>query len=68
MTSLRITPRYSDNLWYPILVKSYGGGYCHIIEMQGKEVNEYNRKVYENTKTQEPRPTCADEAWRRWFT
>jgi len=50
MTSLKITPRYIDNLWYPILVK-LGGGY-KIVEMQGKEVNEYNRKVYEITSSQ----------------
>ena len=26
------------------------------------------REYNENTKTSEPRCTCADEAWRRWFT
>lgn len=40
---LRTIPRYEDHLWYPILVKI--GGYCHIVEMQGKEVNEWNDMV-----------------------
>jgi hypothetical protein len=43
--SIRIIPRYVDHLWYPILVKF--AGYHHIIEMQGKEVNEWNDMVRE---------------------
>ena len=31
-----------DDLWYPILIPM--GGYCRIVEMQGKEVNAWNRK------------------------
>ena len=42
---IKITPRYEDHLWYPILVKF--AGYHHIIEMQGKEVNEWNDMVNE---------------------
>lgn len=41
--TVRITPRYEDHLWYPILVRL--GGYCRIVEMQGKEVNEWNDMV-----------------------
>lgn len=37
---LIIQERYKDHLWYPILVKI--GGYCLIVEMQGKDVNAYN--------------------------
>jgi hypothetical protein len=43
MTSIKITPRYEDHLWYPILVKF--AGYHHIIEMQGKEVNAWNDMI-----------------------
>lgn len=49
---IRIIPRYIDHLWYPILVKM-GGGH-RIVEMQGREVNEWNDMVqqqqYEDTK------------------
>jgi hypothetical protein len=43
MTSIRVIPRYVDHLWYPILVKF--AGYHHIIEMQGRSVNEWNDMV-----------------------
>ena len=43
MTSIKITPRYEDHLWYPILIKN--GGYNHIKEMQGKEINAWNDMV-----------------------
>ena len=43
--SFKHTERYIDHLWYPILVKF--AGYHHIIEMQGKEVNEWNDMVRE---------------------
>lgn len=43
--TIRVIPRLEDHLWYPILVKSSGGGYHHIIEMQGKKVNEWNDMV-----------------------
>lgn len=43
--SFKIVPRYEDQLWYPILVKFPGCGYHHIIEMQGKKVNEWNDMV-----------------------
>lgn len=36
--------RYEDHLWYPILVRL--SGYHLIVEMQGKEVNQWNDKVY----------------------
>jgi hypothetical protein len=44
MTSIRAIPRLEDHLWYPILVKTSGGG-CVIREMQGKSVNEWNDMV-----------------------
>jgi hypothetical protein len=47
MTSLKVIPRYIDHLWYPILVKSFGGGGHRIVEMQGKEVNAWNDMVRE---------------------
>ena len=43
--TFRIIPRYEDHLWYPILVKFPGCGSHHIIEMQGKKVNEWNDMV-----------------------
>jgi hypothetical protein len=43
--TVRVIPRLEDHLWYPILVKF--AGYHHIIEMQGKEVNEWNDMVRE---------------------
>ena len=43
MTSIRLIPRYVDHLWYPILIPM--GGYCRIVEMQGKEVNAWNDMV-----------------------
>jgi hypothetical protein len=43
MTSVRVISRYVDHLWYPILVKV--AGYHRIVEMQGKEVNEWNDMV-----------------------
>ncbi len=36
-------PKYKDNLWYPILVR-VGGGH-KIVEMLGKQVNDYNNSV-----------------------
>jgi hypothetical protein len=52
--TFRIVPRYVDHLWYPILVKFPGSGGHHIIEMQGKKVNEWNdmvkRQYEEDTK------------------
>jgi hypothetical protein len=40
MTSIKVVPRYVDHLWYPILVPM--GGYNRIVEMQGRQVNEWN--------------------------
>lgn len=37
---IKVVPRYVDHLWYPIVVRI--GGYSQIIEMQGKEINEWN--------------------------
>lgn len=58
---IKIIPRYVDHLWYPILVKPSGGGYHHIIEMQGKQVNNWNDMVQrqhdEETKNH-PRGWC----------
>lgn len=55
----RVTPRYIDHLWYPILVKM-GGGH-KIVEMQGRKVNEWNdmvnRQWQEDTKNH-PRGWC----------
>lgn len=31
-------------MWYPILVKTGGGG-CRIVELQGREVNKWNDMV-----------------------
>jgi len=45
--SFKHTERYIDHLWYPILVKSSGGGRRRIVEMQGKEVNRWNDMVRE---------------------
>lgn len=36
-------PVLEDHLWYPILVKI--GGYHHIVEMQGKDVNRWNKQA-----------------------
>ena len=44
--TIRIIPRYVDHLWYPILVKTGGGG-CRIVELQGREVNAWNDMVKE---------------------
>ena len=56
---IRIIPRYIDHLWYPILVKM--AGYHRIVEMQGRQVNEWNDMVeqqrYEDTKNH-PRGWC----------
>jgi len=43
MTSIRVVPRYTDHLWYPILIKM--AGYHRIVEMQGIRVNEWNDMV-----------------------
>ena len=43
--TFRPVPRYEEHLWYPILVKFPGCGSRYIIEMQGKEVNEWNDMV-----------------------
>jgi len=43
--TIRITPRFEDHLWYPILVKFPGSNSSHIIEMRGKKVNEWNDMV-----------------------
>ena len=40
---IKITPRYVDHLWYPILVKMNGGYW--IVEMQGKKANEWNDSI-----------------------
>jgi hypothetical protein len=57
--SFKITPRYVDHLWYPILVKAGGG---HIIrEMQGKSVNAWNdqvRQQYKQDTKDHPRGWC----------
>lgn len=42
---IKVTERYEDLLWYPILVKFPGCGYHRIIEMQGREVNAWNDMV-----------------------
>ena len=47
MTSIRIIPKYTDNLWYPIVVKSSAGG-TRIVEMLGKEVNEHNKNLWKH--------------------
>ncbi len=47
MTSIRIISKYVDNLWYPIVVKSSAGG-TRIVEMLGKEVNEYNKNLWKH--------------------
>ena len=36
---------YEDHLWYPIIVIDYRDGTRQIVEMQGREVNAYNRIV-----------------------
>lgn len=46
----RLVPRLVDHLWYPILVKFPGCGSHHIIEMQGRQVNEWNDMVAEQYK------------------
>ena len=59
--SFRNVPRYEDHLWYPILVKFPSCGYNHIIEMQGKEINEWNDMVFEQWKADtknHPRGWC----------
>lgn len=38
-----IIPIYDDNKTYPILVKL--GGYHRIVEMSGREANNWNRKL-----------------------
>ena len=43
--TIKIIPRYVDHLWYPILVRM-GGGH-RIVEMQGKQVNQWNDMVAE---------------------
>lgn len=43
MMQVKVTPRYVDHLWYPILVKMGGGHW--IVEMKGREVNEWNDMV-----------------------
>ncbi len=47
---IKVTPRYVDHLWYPILVKITCAGYHQIVEMQGKEVNAWNDMVREQWK------------------
>ncbi len=42
---IKVGPTYEDHLWYPILVRYGGAAYCHIVEMQGREVNAWNDKV-----------------------
>jgi hypothetical protein len=59
MTSIRVIPRYVDHLWYPILVKM--AGYHHIVEMQGRKVNEWNdmvRQQWEQDTKGHPRGWC----------
>jgi hypothetical protein len=41
--TIRLIPKYEDHLWYPILVRH--GGYCRIVEMQGREANAWNDMV-----------------------
>ena len=56
--TFRIIPRYEDDLWYPILVKFPGCSYHHIIEMQGRKVNEWNdmvKRQYEEDTKNHPR-------------
>ena len=41
--SVRCRPRLEDHLWYPILVTMPGrAGVVAIVEMLGKDVNEWN--------------------------
>jgi hypothetical protein len=57
--SFKITPRYVDHLWYPILVKL--AGYHQIVEMQGKSVNAWNDRVeeqYNQDTKYHPRGWC----------
>ncbi len=56
---VKVIPRYVDHLWYPILVKVDGGH--NIVEMQGRNVNEWNdmvrRKWYLDTNNH-PKGWC----------
>jgi len=45
--TFKYVKQYEDHLWYPILVKFSGSSVVHIREMQGKEVNEWNKMVRE---------------------
>ena len=45
--------QYQDDLWYPIIVKSPVSNYSRIVEMQGKEVNEWNLKVRKQNEINE---------------
>ena len=57
LMTVRITPRFEEHLWYPILVKGSSGG-THIVEMQGREVNRWNDMVqqqYEQEMRNQPR-------------
>ena len=44
---IRLIPQYVDHLWYPILVRL--GGYCQIVEMQGKDANRWNSTLTHHT-------------------
>lgn len=48
-------PEYEDHLWYPIIVTNYLDGTREIVEMQGREVNAYNRIVNHYYSPQYPR-------------
>jgi len=40
--SIKVRPPSKDNLWYPIVIKE--NGKTKIVEMLGKDVNEWNAK------------------------
>ncbi len=41
--AIRVTERFKDNLWYPIVVKTENGN--KIVEMLGKEANDWNDRL-----------------------
>ena len=43
--TFKVVPRYENDLWYPILVKIPNSSNHMIVEMRGKEVNEWNDMV-----------------------
>ena len=44
----KVVPRYEQHLWYPIVVRYGTTSRCKIVEMQGKQVNDYNDWVREH--------------------